>query len=128
MVITSLLGWWYSDGWLSELTRIRWSFLKVADKFSIGLLAKTLLAPFRQISADEQARTAGGLINVLIDKLISRLVGLFMRLVMIILGIVTLLLLAVVSLIRMIVWPMLPLLPVVGVALMLMVGAPWQII
>lgn len=128
MVITSLLEWWYSDGWLSELTRIRWSFLKVADKFSIGLLVKTLLAPFRQISADEQARTAGGLINVLIDKLISRLVGLFMRLVMIILGIVTLLLLAVVSLIRMIVWPILPLLPVIGVALMLMVGAPWQII
>lgn len=128
MVITSLLEWWYSDGWLSELTRIRWSFLKVADKFSIGLLVKTLLAPFRQISVDEQARTAGGLINVLIDKLISRLVGLFMRLVMIILGIVTLLLLAVVSLIRMIVWPILPLLPVIGVALMLMVGAPWQII
>lgn len=128
MVITSLLEWWYSDGWLSELTRIRWPFLKVADKFSIGLLVKTLLAPFRQISADEQARTAGGLINVLIDKLISRLVGLFMRLVMIILGIVTLLLLAVVSLIRMIVWPILPLLPVIGVALMLMVGAPWQII
>lgn len=128
MVITSLLGWWYSDGWLSELTRIRWSFLKVADKFSIGLLVKTLLAPFRQISADEQARTDGGLINVLIDKLISRLVGLFMRLVMIILGLVTLLLLAVVSLIRIIVWPILPLLPVIGVALMLMVGAPWQII
>lgn len=128
MVITSLLGWWYSDGWLSELTRIRWSFLKVADKFSIGLLAKTLLAPFRQISADEQARTDGGLINVLIDKLISRLVGLFMRLAMIILGLVTLLLLAVVSLIRIIVWPILPLLPVIGVALMLMVGAPWQII
>lgn len=128
MVITSLLGWWYSDGWLSELTRIRWSFLKVADKFSIGLLAKTLLAPFRQISADEQARIDGGLINVLIDKLISRLVGLFMRLVMIILGLVTLLLLAVVSLIRIIVWPILPLLPVIGVALMLMVGAPWQII
>ena len=128
MVITSLLEWWYSDGWLSELTRIRWSFLKVADKFSIGLLVKTLLAPFRQISADEQARTAGGLINVLIDKLISRLVGLFMRLVMIVLGLVTLLLLMAISLIRMIVWPMLPLLPVVGVALMLMVGAPWQII
>lgn len=128
MVITSLLGWWYSDGWLSELTRIRWSFLKVADKFSIGLLAKTLLAPFRQISANEQARTAGGLINVLIDKLISRLVGLFMRLVMITLGLVTLLLLMAISLIRIVVWPMLPLLPVIGVALMLMVGAPWQII
>lgn len=128
MVITSLLEWWYSDGWLSELTRIRWSFLKVADKFSIGLLVKTLLAPFRQISADEQARTAGGLINVLIDKLISRLVGLFMRLVMIVLGLVTLLLLMAISLIRMIVWPILPLLPVIGVALMLMVGAPWQII
>ena len=124
MVITSLLEWWYSDGWLSELTRIRWSFLKVADKFSIGLLVKTLLAPFRQISADEQARTAGGLINVLIDKLISRLVGLFMRLVMIVLGLVTLLLLMAISLIRMIVWPILPLLPVIGVALMLMVGAP----
>ena len=128
MVIPSLLRWWYGDGWLNQLTLIKWAFIRMADRFSIGLLIRTLFAPFRQISADEQARTAGGMMNVIVDKLISRLIGGVMRLVMIIVGAISLVLLAVISLIRIILWPLLPIAPVVGVVLMCVVGAPWKII
>ncbi len=127
MVITSLLSWWYVEGWREQLTRIKWAFIRMADRFSIGLLIKTLFAPFRQISADEQAR-GNNLATVITDKLVSRLIGCFMRTIMIIVGTITLILLAIVSAIRMLMWPLLPVLPIVGVILMVAVGAPWKVI
>ena len=128
MVISGLLRWWYVDGWLGQLASIRRSFTRVADKFSIGLLLKTLFAPFRQISADENARAAGGVANVLVDKFISRFIGFFMRFVMIVIGIITLALLVVISGLRLVVWFILPAMPVVGVILMVTVGAPWKLV
>lgn len=127
MVITSLLSWWYVEGWREQLMRIKWAFIRIADRFSIGLLIKTLFAPFRQISADEQAR-GNNLATVITDKLVSRLIGCFMRTIMIIVGTITLILLAIVSAIRMLMWPLLPVLPIVGVILMVAVGAPWKVI
>lgn len=123
----SLLSWWYVEGWREQLTRIKWAFIRMADRFSIGLLIKTLFAPFRQISADEQAR-GNNLATVITDKLVSRLIGCFMRTIMIIVGTITLILLAIVSAIRMLMWPLLPVLPIVGVILMVVVGAPWKVI
>lgn len=127
MLMTSLLGWWYVEGWREQLTRVKWAFIRMADRFSIGLMVKTLFAPFRQISADEQAR-GNNLATVITDKLVSRLIGCFMRTIMIIVGTITLLLLAVVSLIRLLLWPLLPVMPVVGIILMIAVGAPWKVI
>lgn len=100
----------------------------MADRFSIGLLFKTLFAPFRQISADETAKTDGGVINVVIDKLISRMIGGVMRLTMIIVGTITLAILLVVSVIRLVIWPIMPFMPLIGLALIAIVGAPWKII
>ena len=127
MLMTSLLGWWYVEGWREQLTRVKWAFIRMADRFSIGLMIKTLFAPFRQISADEQAR-GNNLATVITDKLVSRLIGCFMRTIMIIVGTITLLLLAVVSLIRLLLWPLLPVMPGVGIILMIAVGAPWKVI
>lgn len=128
MLIVGLIRWWYIDGWLGQLQKIRDAFARVADRFSIGLLIKTLFAPFRQISSDEQGRDPGSKMAVLLDKLISRVIGGFMRTVMIIVGSVTLCLLAVLSLLRLVVWPLVPVAPVVGLVLMSAVGAPWKII
>ena len=43
--------WWYSTGWKKLIERVRESLLNVYDYFSLGLLLKTLFAPWRQISA-----------------------------------------------------------------------------
>lgn len=128
MLMASLLHWWYVEGWLEQLTKVRWAFLRVADKFSIGLLIKTLFAPFRQISADEQVRGVSGVATVVLDKLISRLVGGVARLIMIIVGTITLILLTICSLIRLVLWLVLPIAPVIGLAMMTMIGAPWKFI
>ena len=126
MLISSLVSWWYFGGWLGQVDRVRSVLLRVADKFSIGLLIRTLFAPFRQIAADEQAR-GDSFFAVLTDKLVSRLIGFIMRTAMIIAGCISLVVLAVVSLVRLLVWPLLPVMPLVGLILMLAVGVPWTI-
>lgn len=128
MLIAGMLRWWYIDGWLEQLAKVRLAFARVADRFSIGLLLKTLFAPFRQISADEQARGMNGLLNVIIDKLVSRMIGGFMRTMMIIIGSITLVLLAALSVVRLAVWGALPLMPIIGLIMMSSVGVPWKII
>lgn len=128
MLIAGLLRWWYVDGWLGQLSKTRWALLRMADHFSIGLLLRTLFAPFRQISADETARGASGVMNVIVDKLISRLIGGFMRTVMVIVGSIGLVLLTLVSLVRLVGWALLPFMPLLGLAAMTIVGAPWKIL
>lgn len=128
MVIISLLSWWYSEGWLEQISLTKRSFIKLADKFSIGMLLKTLFAPFRQISVGEQASKTASLASVIADKLISRLVGSVMRLVMVFVGTLALIIYAIISVFRLAGWPLLPLAPVLGLILMVSVGAPWKII
>lgn len=128
MVIISLLSWWYSEGWLEQISLTKRSFIKLADKFSIGMLLKTLFAPFRQISVGEQAGKTASLTSVIADKLISRLVGSVMRLVMVFVGTLALIIYAIISVFRLASWPLLPLAPVLGLILMVSVGAPWKII
>ena len=128
MVIISLLSWWYSEGWLEQISLTKRSFIKLADKFSIGMLLRTLFAPFRQISVSEQAGKTASLASVIADKLISRLVGSVMRLVMVFVGTLALIIYAIISVLRLAGWPLLPLAPVLGLILMVSVGAPWKII
>ena len=128
MVIISLLSWWYSEGWLEQISLTKRSFIKLADKFSIGMLLRTLFAPFRQISVGEQAGKTASLASVIADKLISRLVGSVKRLVMVFVGTLALIIYAIISVLRLAGWPLLPLAPVLGLILMVSVGAPWKII
>lgn len=128
MVIISLLSWWYSEGWLEQISLTKRSFIKLADKFSIGMLLRTLFAPFRQISVGEQAGKTASLASVIADKLISRLVGSVMRLAMVFVGTLALIIYAIISVLRLAGWPLLPLAPVLGLILMVSVGAPWKII
>ena len=128
MVIISLLSWWYSEGWLEHIRLTKRSFIKLADKFSIGMLLRTLFAPFRQISVGEQAGKTASLASVIADKLISRLVGSVMRLVLVFVGTLALIIYAIISVLRLAGWPLLPLAPVLGLILMVSVGAPWKII
>ncbi len=128
MVIISLLSWWYSEGWLEQISLTKRSFIKLADKFSIRMLLKTLFAPFRQFSVGVLAAFPPSLPSLFADKLISRLVGSVMRLVMVFVGTLALIIYAIISVLRLVGWPLLPLAPVLGLILLVSVGAPWKII
>lgn len=119
MFMVGLISWWYGRGWVSQWTRIGRRFTATLEFFSVGQLLKTLFSPFRQISA---TTTGGGSIGVafraFIDRLISRVIGAFVRFFTIVFGLIVIALQALYETVIMIAWWFLPLLPIVGFILL----------
>jgi len=115
MFIVGLLTWWYSAGWQRFGQLLLEKLVISEDFFSIDILLSTLFAPFKQISADYGS---GGTLQMKIqawfDKLFSRFIGAIIRAVLILVGVVWLLLQSVVDLMLMAMWPLIPLLPLIG--------------
>ena len=126
MVIFGVLAWWYTDGWKQCLLRVRDRFVATADYFSIGLLLKTLFAPFRQISAGTVDGPFEAKLQAFFDQLISRFIGAAARLVVMAIGIVTIILGAVAGGVTLILWVFVPFLPIVGLILFALGWLPWN--
>lgn len=114
----SLFVWWYTAGWSALIHRIAERIGGVSEFFSVGLLFKTLFDPFRQIDAGRVRGSLDAELRAWGNRLFSRFVGAFMRLIMIIVGLAGLLAMSVIGLIQLIIWPFIPLLPLVGLLLM----------
>lgn len=117
MLGVSFLQWWYSRGWGIYFRGFRERMNNIADFFSIGLLAKTLFQPFRQISANETGERGGieGALVAFFDRLLSRVIGFLVRTGLIITGILVMVVSFVCGLVLAIVWPCIPLLPFAGI-------------
>lgn len=121
MIMVNLLNWWYTRGWRNFLQRIGERFSNLADYFSIGLLLKTFFAPFRQISAQTATHVSIDVkFRMMLDRLVSRIVGAFVRFFIIIAGIVSLSAAGIVSLAMLVLWPLAPAAPVIGIVMMVM--------
>lgn len=117
MFLTGILSWWYSGGLVNRLTLTKERLAKTADFFSVGLLLKTLFAPFRQISAGSVEGSLDVVVRAFFDRLLSRIIGATVRSCMIIAGIVTLILQSAYSAVMVVVWLLIPILPVAGILL-----------
>lgn len=119
MFLVGLISWWYGRGWIEQWRRVLKRFKATLDFFSVGQLMSTLFTPFRQISASPGSDGSfGSAMRGMVDKLISRCIGAFVRLGTIIFGLVVILFQAVYVAVMMIVWWFLPLLPVAGLILL----------
>ena len=117
--------WWYAHGWHTFINKLRGFLSGITDFFSMDSLIRTLFKPFRQISA-ESASSSASLdlkFHMFIDRLVSRVVGFFSRLVLLFTGTIIIIFGGIVSLILIILWPIIPFLPVVGIILAVM-GVP----
>ncbi len=127
MFILGLVGWWYGQGWKKVATILIEKAATSEDYFSIDLLLKTLFSPFRQISADgNQGGTLGDKMRDAFDKLFSRVIGAVIRLLLILTGTVWLFFSLVVDIIILLLWPLLPVLPLIGLGLSLAGWIPWK--
>lgn len=117
MFLVGALGWWYRAGWAGRALLIRERLANVADLFSFSVISRTLFAPFRQISAGQVGNTLAAQVRVFADNLFSRVFGAVVRTFIVIFGAVALLITLVVGFIELIVWPLIPLLPIAGVVL-----------
>lgn len=128
MFIVGLLGWWYVSGWRKVGTVLLEKLANTEDFLSIDQLISSLFAPFKQISATTSGRgTFQDKLREWLDKQFSRFFGFIIRSLLILLGLVWLVLQAVGGFILFLIWPLLPLLPVVGFFLMLSGWIPWTL-
>ena len=117
MIIGALFSWWYGAGW-SRLGKNTVGRIDGALAFfSVGLLLKTLFDPFRQISAGRVRGPIGAQFRAWGDRQFSRGVGFVVRTTMIAFGLLVVGMLALVGLLQIIVWPLIPLLPIIGLLL-----------
>jgi len=119
VLVINLLRWWYTDGWRKRTRLIANRLDGTIDYFSIDLLLKTLFAPFRQISAGRVDGPLGVKMRALIDKLFSRIIGAFIRFIILVIGGIVIGLQAVLGVMILIGWGLVPLFPVIGLMLTL---------
>lgn len=110
--------WWYGLGWVRLMHGVGVRIQGVLQFFSVGLLLGSLFAPYRQISAGRVRGNLQAELQALGDRLFSRLIGAVIRLMLILTGLATALLVALFGLVVIAVWPVLPVAPLVGVFLM----------
>lgn len=119
MAITEMFFWWYVSGWNVFIKKVRNWFSSVADFFSMDSLIRTLFKPYRQISADtaSNSESLDLKFHMFLDRLVSRFIGFISRLILLITGTVLIILSGVASLVLIILWPIIPLLPIAGIIL-----------
>jgi len=127
MFIMGLLSWWYGAGWRGRVVMLRDKLAGTMDYFSIDLLLKTFFAPFRQISAGRVDGPLAVQMRAFFDRLISRVIGAAIRLVMIIVGVLAILFHSVIGIILVVLWAVVPLMPVIGVIVALSGWVPWNL-
>jgi hypothetical protein len=107
--------------------RLREKLMGTLDYFSIDLLLRTFFSPFRQISAGQVRGPLGVQMRAFFDRLISRMIGAMVRLTMIIVGIFAIILSTVIGGAVVVVWGIIPLLPVLGIVLFVSGWVPWSL-
>jgi hypothetical protein len=119
MLFLAMVSWWYTDGWMGLGRRLLRRLSNTFDFFSIGLLLKSLFAPFRQISVGRVQGSVNVQLRAWADRQISRAIGAMVRLAVILFGTVAILALVTISVIIMLAWPLVPLVPIIVTTLTL---------
>ena len=126
MFIVGFLGWWYSAGWRNCLLRIGERIMRIFDFFSLDLLIKTWLSPFRQIDTGRAGRGISEQLRNLVDSLISRAIGGVVRSITIVVGTVVLVFTLVTGVAEGILWLLIPLVPVICIMLFAVGWIPYE--
>ena len=111
MFIVGMIAWWYSVGWKRAAVDVWESIERLYDTFSLGLLLKTLFAPWRQISAGKVRGPIGVQLRAFFDRLVSRIIGGFIRTITLMIGVVALCVMLLIGLLRLAIWPLIPFMP-----------------
>lgn len=108
MLVVAFFRWWYGPGWRDSADRLRMRLVTTYLEFSVPILVRTLFAPWRRIisysggSLSDRARAA-------LDNVISRFVGLGVRLLALTAAIILLTMNLLLGGLWLVAWPLLPL-------------------
>ena len=121
MMLLALVSWWYTAGWAGLINGAVSRSSRLLETFSVSLLLGSLFDPFRQISAGQSRGTSfDAQLRAFGDRLFSRFFGAVVRSIFIFIGFFASGATFVGSLVMLLIWPLIPLFPVIGVVLMLL--------
>jgi hypothetical protein len=103
-----MLRWWYVTGWVQALQRIGAWASGVEHVFSLSLLVRTLFQPWRRI-VTVAGRGLDAKMHAALDNLVSRCIGFFIRIFVILAAGISMLIAFVAALAMAVIWPLLPL-------------------
>jgi hypothetical protein len=116
MLIMAFLQWWYGPGWQDTATRVTNRTRALYLEFSVPILLRTLLSPWRRIiTAGEGSFGQRG--RALVDNAVSRLVGFMVRVIALFTALILMGLTIGLGGLLVLVWP---LVPVAGIALLVL--------
>jgi hypothetical protein len=111
MLIIALFSWWYTAGWAQLARRASTRIGGMLEFFSVGLLLRSLFAPFRQISVGRVQGSLNTQLRAWADRQVSRGIGAMVRLAVIGFGLLATILMVVVSVVLLVLWPLVPFVP-----------------
>jgi hypothetical protein len=117
MMIVALFSWWYGAGWARTMKRVGARMDLLLETFSVAILLRTLFDPFHQISAGQVRGSFDVQLRALGDRVFSRVFGAVVRSLFIIIGVVAALSAGLFGLLELLVWPLMPFLPLIGLGL-----------
>lgn len=127
MFVVGLLSWWYGEGWRQCVAGVRDRIVSLYDYFSFDLLLTTLFAPFRQISAGNVRGSLSVQMHAWLDRLVSRVVGAVVRSGLLLIGLAALCLVVLWGAVSIVLWAIVPVVPIIGVVLMVIGWVPWRV-
>jgi hypothetical protein len=107
MLVLEFFSWWYGRGWGQLVGVIKRRLNKTLHTFSVPTLLATLFAPWRRIISNPGSGLDAH-IRALADNLISRFVGLLVRLVVLFAAGLMLTGVAISGLVGLMLWPLVP--------------------
>lgn len=111
MLVINLFSWWYGLGWLQFGKRLLSWIKDCLNFFSVGTLLRTLFLPYRQISVGRVDGSLGVKLRAWTDLQISRFIGAIIRLAVILFGLLTTVIVVIVSAAVFVFWPVMPVFP-----------------
>jgi hypothetical protein len=107
MFMWEYITWWYGAGWQRLASNIIRRIKRTYLGFSVPILLRTLFEPWRRIISTDTQSLANKLRSY-VDNLISRIVGLCVRILALIAAGSLILVTALVGSILVILWPLMP--------------------
>ena len=111
-----MLTWWYGQGWIGVVRSMHRRLYNTAHMFSAGLLIQTLFSPWRRIITNPGASMQAHM-QAFLDNLVSRFVGFGVRIMVLIAALLSLIFVAIGCALELLLWPLLPIAPIVFVIL-----------
>ena len=108
---------------MAFVAKLERMLLSTLDFFSVSMLFKTLFNPVRQIVGVSANGSIAMQLRAVIDSLISRFIGAVIRLATLLIGMLVISLQTVASLLALLIWIVMPTVPIIAVILFFVNGA-----